>query len=312
MPRSKPKIEVIAYRVTNKVDGKFYIGITSRGLAARERQHRRTADRGQGFYLHLAIRKHGQENFVFEQIADFDGDRELAKCYEIEAIAKYKPAYNMTIGGDGKAGPLSPESLVRFRAKRAGIPSYRKGVPLSEEHKRRISESNKGQIPWSKGKPLSEERREKLRQANLGNQHRLGEQRSEICRKMVPPLAELRRSFPYLNDLLAPKKEKPPKAPRQRLYRPISETERQKRRERMLGRKVPSTPAREAALAVSIVKAQMANKKPVRCLNDGQEFPSAMDAAKHYGVKDKLLRQCIRRGQTMRNGLKFIEVEKSP
>lgn len=311
MPRSKPKVEVIAYRATNKVDGASYIGITSRGLAARERQHRRTADRGQGYYLHNAIRKHGHDNIVFEQIADFDGDIELAKLYEIEAIAKYKPAYNLTLGGDGKAGPLSPGALAKFRIKRAGIPSYRKGVPLSEEHKRRISESNKGQVPWSKGKPLSAERREKLRQANLGNKHMLGTRRSEICQDRID-LVSLRKTFPYLNDLRAPKKDKPPKVPRQRLYQPMSEEQRQKRQDRMLGRKIPSTPAREAALAISIVKAQTANKKPVRCLNDNQEFPSAADAAAYYGVKAQLLRQCIRRGQTMRNGLKFVEVAKSP
>lgn len=309
MPRSKPKIEVIAYRATNKVDGQFYIGITSRGLAARERQHRRAADRGQGYYLHNAIRKHGHDNIVFEQIADFDGDVELAKLYEIEAIAKYKPTYNLTLGGDGKAGPLSPEALVKFRAKRAGISSYRKGVPLSEEHKRRISEANKGQIPWSKGRPLSAEQREHLRQVNLGNKHWLGKRRTEIWRGKIN-LTELRKKFTYLNDLRAPKKEKPTKVPRQRLYRPMPEAQRQKQREFMLGRKIPSTPAREAALAVSIVKAQTANKKPVRCLNDGLEFASAIEAAAYYCVKAQLLRQCVRRGQTMRNGLKFVEVDK--
>jgi len=313
MPRAPRKIEVIAYQATNTVNGHRYIGITRFGLANRERQHRRGADRGEGFHFHAAIRKYGHYAFVFEQLYDFDGDDELAEIYEIEAIAKYRPEYNLTTGGDGKAGPLTPEQLARFRAKRAGVPSYRKGVPLSEEHKARISASNKGQVPWSKGKKMPEAQKAILRAANLGNKHALGRIMSAEARKKIGDAHRgrvhlERRGVPRSEETKAKISAANKGQTAGNLGRVVTDATKQKLRAQRLGVKLPITPAREAALIVSIRKAQAANKKPVQCLNDGLVFPSAVDAAAHYGVKAQLLRQCIRRGQTMRNGLKFIEV----
>ena len=279
--------EVVAYRARNLVNGKSYIGVTKQGLRRREMQHRQAAERGGKWRLHRAIKKYGQDKFVFEVIADFDGDYDLALVYEVEAIAKYKPEYNMSAGGEGKAGPLRPESLISFRAKRAGVPSYRKGIPLSEEHKARLSAANKGQVPWSKGKKMPEAQKQRLREANLGNKHGLGRRRSEVWQGSLNTRA-LKELFPYLK----PTKILTPRAPR--IPKPLGPWER--------------TEARLSALAVSIRKAQAANKKPIQCVNDGRVFASANEAAEHYGVKAKLVRQCVRRGQTMRNGLKFIEV----
>lgn len=314
MPRAPRKIEVIAYQATNTANGKRYIGITRFGLDNRERQHRGRADRGEGYRLHAAIRKYGHDAFVFEQLFDFDGDEDLAKLYEIEAIAKYKPEYNLTEGGDGKAGPLSPEALVKFRAKRAGVPSYRKGVPLTEEHKARISASNKGQVPWSKGRRLSEAQKAVLRAANLGNQHMLGRIMSEESKRKIGDAHRgrvhlARRGVPRSEETKAKISAANKGQTAGNLGRVVTDATRQKLREQRLGVRLPSTPAREAALAVSIRKAQAANKKPVQCVNDGLLFPSAVEAAAHYGVKAQLLRQCIRRGQTMRNGLRFTEVQ---
>lgn len=159
---------VIVYQATNVLSGDSYIGVTRFALSRRENQHRRRADRGDGFRFHRAIKKYGHEAFVFAVMASFGEDNELAYVYEQEAIAKYRPKYNLSEGGEGKRGPLSPESLASFRAKRAGVPSYRKGIPLSEEHKANISAANKGQGVGRKGPSLSEEHKRRLREANLG------------------------------------------------------------------------------------------------------------------------------------------------
>lgn len=189
--------EVIAYRARNIVNGHSYIGITQKGLAQRERQHRRRADRGEGWRLHAAIRKYGHENIVFEILGTFEDDVDLALVYEEEAIAAYKPEYNMSIGGEGMRGPLSEESLASFRSKRAGVPSYRKGVPLSEEHKARISAANKGQVPWSKGKKMPLEAIAKMRAANLGNSNFKGRKHSEETKQKMREIAAKRPASHY-------------------------------------------------------------------------------------------------------------------
>lgn len=195
MASAEPK--VVVYEVRNAVNGHRYIGYTARGLKQRERQHRQTANaRGKrGHLLHSAIRKYGHENFVFEVLCDFQGDEELAKAYEYEAIAKYKPEYNISYGGEGGTLPeetrkkigdanrgrkMPPshrekrvafltgrkhteETLAKMSAVQKGHPGYTKGKPLSAETKQKLSAANKGQIPWIAGKNHSEETKAKIR-----------------------------------------------------------------------------------------------------------------------------------------------------
>ncbi len=137
MPAAAPT-SVIVYRARNLVNGHSYIGFTTKGLAKRESQHRRDGRLG---YLRCArfssaLKKYGDENFVFEVMYDFDGDEELAKLYEIEAIEKYRPEYNLSRGGDG--GSLAEETKQRISASNLGK-SRNLGVPKSEETRRRMS-----------------------------------------------------------------------------------------------------------------------------------------------------------------------------
>ena len=98
----------LVYQARNLVNGKRYIGFTSRPFELRANQHRSDAKQGKGHLFHKAIRKYGPENFVFGLLADFDGDQDLAKLYEFEAIAKYQPEYNLREGGQG--GGSMPDS----------------------------------------------------------------------------------------------------------------------------------------------------------------------------------------------------------
>lgn len=56
------------YKITNKTNNKVYIGITSKGLSARWKEHLYNAEHGCPFKLHNAIRKYGKENFSIELI----------------------------------------------------------------------------------------------------------------------------------------------------------------------------------------------------------------------------------------------------
>ena len=88
------------YKITNKVNGKSYIG-KSVDIEKRFNEHKKyQSDKNKTLYK--AIKKYGVENFSFE-IIDICGKEELDEK-EIYYIKKFNTlgfGYNMTIGGDG-------------------------------------------------------------------------------------------------------------------------------------------------------------------------------------------------------------------
>jgi group I intron endonuclease len=109
------------YQITNSVNGKTYIGITSRSMAIRWREHMRHARyfANKGMF-YRAIRKYGGEAFRIAILSD-GLCWEAAKTEEIRLIASFSPEYNSTKGGDGTAGHR-----------------------VTEEGRRRMSEANIG------------------------------------------------------------------------------------------------------------------------------------------------------------------------
>ena len=97
------------YKITNKLNNKHYIGITSKGIGARIKEHIYTAERDPVFPIHRALNKYGKDNFTFE-LLDFSCNSweeltEKEKYY----INLYKSndrefGYNLTEGGDGTVG----------------------------------------------------------------------------------------------------------------------------------------------------------------------------------------------------------------
>ena len=93
---------MIIYKVTNKVNGKIYIGQTIRTLEQRKWQHLDCARNGVKTHFYNAIRKYGEENFVFEII---DEASSIVELNELERyyIAKFncvEDGYNMVDGGN--------------------------------------------------------------------------------------------------------------------------------------------------------------------------------------------------------------------
>lgn len=92
------------YKITNKINGKVYIGKTMHTVEKRWRQHchnykrRKTEKRP----LYSAMNKYGVENFTIEEIEECDhvnlNEREK---YWIQHFNSYRNGYNATIGGDG-------------------------------------------------------------------------------------------------------------------------------------------------------------------------------------------------------------------
>lgn len=130
------------YKITNKVTGKIYVGITNQGSGARYRHHWYEARIGESAPIHKSMAKYGEENFTLEIIDFADTYEELKEkekfwIKELNSMDR-KIGYNLTEGGDGTFGRMhSEETKEKIRQKAIG----RK---ISEETKKRMSEARKG------------------------------------------------------------------------------------------------------------------------------------------------------------------------
>ena len=86
------------YKITNKVNGKSYIGQTRYTVEFRWRQHQHKKD---NTYFHNALHKYGVENFEISLIEETDNPEER-EIFWIEQKRSFKNGYNATKGGDGK------------------------------------------------------------------------------------------------------------------------------------------------------------------------------------------------------------------
>lgn len=120
------------YKVTNKINGKQYIGQTMRKIEQRWKQHVYSAFNDSPLDktpFHLAIKKYGAEAFVVEQVEKCkDKDLNDRETYWIRHFDTFNNGYNITTGGehplrwDGEVVPLWNEGLsVKDIAKELGI-----------------------------------------------------------------------------------------------------------------------------------------------------------------------------------------------
>lgn len=141
------------YKITCAINGKVYIGYTSKGADVRFQMHIDNARWKRKAALYDAIRAYGNEAFSVE-VLDECADHAAACASEIKHIEANQciipHGYNMTRGGDGV--PLHPEIIARaaekkrgkFTASQAAAAEKRKGKPLSAEHRAKLSMSRKG------------------------------------------------------------------------------------------------------------------------------------------------------------------------
>lgn len=258
----EPKI--IVYKATNLVNGHWYVGFTTKGLKYREQMHR--YHRSNASLLRSAINKHGQENFLFEMLADFGDDEELAKLYEREMIEKHRPEYNLNYGGDG--GTTHPDT------------------------RRKISEANKGHTPVFKGRKWSEEALAKFRATKARN----GKPAPNTGKKASPEkLAKMRAAALGKPSPMKGKKHTP-----EALEKIRAAAQNRKPRE--------WTQAQKDALANI---ARRVRSRAVRCVEDGLVFPSATEAAKHYGTTVNNVSRVAAGTRGSSGGRHFVYVEKT-
>jgi group I intron endonuclease len=175
------------YKITNKVNGKVYIGQTSFTPEKRFRQHCHKSNSSVS-YIDAAIQKYGKENFEIGLLDTAETVNELNEK-EMFWIAYYDSihpkGYNLTKGGSGMlASDITKEKM---RIAKLGRPSGRKGKPLSEAHKEALR-LNHADLSGDKnpnyGKPLPEEQRIKISRSLKGRF--IGDKNPSYGRKKTP------------------------------------------------------------------------------------------------------------------------------
>lgn len=150
---------MIIYKITNKINGKVYIGQTIHTLARRMANHIKCAKNGVDRHLYNAMRKYGIENFEFEEIdhADNIEDLNYLEAYYITQYDSVRKGYNMGYGGDNNvmfSDKVYQKHLERVR---------------SEEIRNKVSAGMKKKI--ANGEFFTDEHRKKLSQKALGNKN---------------------------------------------------------------------------------------------------------------------------------------------
>jgi group I intron endonuclease len=142
------------YKILNKVNGKVYIGLTSRASPTK-RWQRHISDLNSGKHhsrhLQKSWNKYGEANFIFEILEVLEVDIKNLFLREIFWIKFYKSfdpkfGYNMTFGGEG--GFHLKETIDRIAMKN-------RGKKRTLEYRRRVSLSKIGKSTSLKGRKLS-------------------------------------------------------------------------------------------------------------------------------------------------------------
>ena len=144
---------MIVYKVTNIINNKKYIGITTKTLEHRKKIHLRDS-KSKNTYFYKAIKKYGEENFIWEEIDHAETIEELEELekYYIKLYDTFDnkdKGYNTTSGGYNLYEITTEERKRRSeRAKGEnnpmyGVPSPLKGKHFSDEHKKKISDALK-------------------------------------------------------------------------------------------------------------------------------------------------------------------------
>lgn len=158
------------YKITNKTDGKAYIGKTN-NFKRRMSQHTRKIH--DGTILHKAINKYGKTNFTYEILAIVEDHMiNEAEQKAIEIFKTLKPnGYNIEVGGVVR-GRRDPETVLKCA-------KARKGRPITQEHKAKVSEGLK---EYFKNNP---EARKNIARKQVGRK-----QREETIQKRIKSMKE--------------------------------------------------------------------------------------------------------------------------
>lgn len=176
------------YKVTNKINGKVYIG-QSVDIGRRWRQHMTAEDDN---YFHKAIQKYGVENFRWEVIEKCKKkDLDEREIYWIEYYDSFNKGYNCTKGGDG--GPVMYGG---------DHPNWKGGISLDPEYSKKHYDANK-EKKKEKMKEYNkqyyeankEKRKEKIKEYYEANKEKKKEKTKEYNKQYYEANKEKRKEY---------------------------------------------------------------------------------------------------------------------
>jgi group I intron endonuclease len=203
------------YQIQNLVNGKLYIGQTTKEPEVRRFAHFNSLKNSTHKNKHFqrAYDKYGQSNFKFSVIAWFNSESELnnAEKYYINKYSCLNPnkGYNIYPGGNNSQIPL--ESRLKMSRSHTG-------KKLTKEHKLKISKATKGknnpmygmrgELSPSYGKHLSKEAKQRLSEFHTGkklsnetkrklSEYRTGRPMSEETKKKISDATKGEKAYWY-------------------------------------------------------------------------------------------------------------------
>lgn len=169
----------IIYKITNNVNGKIYIGLTTRSLHERFIQHCCHSNKGSKSLIHQAILKYGRDNFTIEQIDESETKSDLDEKEDF--WINYYNSMNTSVGYNLKSGGAKGKGYKHTDVTKKIISESGKGKTRSEETKKHMSdaqklvkhqkhkESTKQKMSWTHMcHSTSESTRQKISNSNSG------------------------------------------------------------------------------------------------------------------------------------------------
>lgn len=216
------------YKITNKLNGKIYIGVRSCDCDIDKDPYM-----GSGVLIKKAIHTHGVENFHKEILETFEtreeANQEEARLVTLDFVNR-QDTYNLIEGGLGGcywntfSEEKKEEIKNKLRQHKPDPEQLRKlhesnrGVPRSAETKLKVSRANKGRIHTEqsrknmsegrKGMVFSEEHRKNISKANVGRVHspetlekiRLGNLGKKLKPETIEKLREVAKNRPPVSE----------------------------------------------------------------------------------------------------------------
>lgn len=153
------------YCIENKINGKKYIGLTTKSIEERWHCHVVQAKQNakRNMVIAKAILKYGKENFEISVLEECVDEKELRKKEKvwIAELNTFNDGYNMTLGGDGLLGykhtDETKEKMSKSQIGNKNNKGHFKGRNHSEHSKKLISEKNSGSLHGMFGKTHTDE-----------------------------------------------------------------------------------------------------------------------------------------------------------
>lgn len=176
---------MIIYKITNLINGKCYIGQTTKSLEQRFKEH--CSNHSNCRAIKSALRKYGAENFKIETIVECSSIEELNEKeeYYIQFFNSLVPnGYNLTKGGLNHEFTEETKRILSERGKGENNPFYgKKHSKETIEYLRKLST----------GKKQSKETKLKMSLSRIGEKnHFYGKKHNEKTKKI---LSETRKKY---------------------------------------------------------------------------------------------------------------------